>query len=129
MIPEITLQYAAILGLIYTVLTVTVVVMRGKYKVPFGDGGVQPLLRAIRAHGNFIEYIPLILILMIAYELTGGSALILNKLGLMLVYARTIHVIAMFSRLNSMPYYFGRVVGATTTVGIMAFYCIHLILI
>ena len=37
--------------------------MRGAKKIYLGDGGDPEMLAAIRAHGNFIEFVPLCLLL------------------------------------------------------------------
>ncbi|NCP62758.1 MAG: MAPEG family protein [Alphaproteobacteria bacterium] len=49
------------------------------------------LERAMRAHGNFAEYVPLILILMGFLESLGGSAVVLHLIGILLSVARLSH--------------------------------------
>src|SRR5204862_7541988 len=56
-----------------------------------GDGGDPALQRRIRAHGNFIEYVPLILIMMGMLELSRYSVYLLHALGITLVVARLLH--------------------------------------
>ena len=57
--------YAAILALLFVALSVYVILGRAKYKVLIGEGTSPDMLRRIRAQGNFIEYTPLFLILLL----------------------------------------------------------------
>ena len=61
----ITLFTSGVLGLLYMTLTAQVVRQRQKHNVSLGDGGVEAVQIAIRAHGNFAEYTPLALILLV----------------------------------------------------------------
>lgn len=56
---------------------------------PEGDNGM--LQRMIRAHGNFIEYVPLGLLFLVALELMGAPIGLLWMLGTMLILARIAH--------------------------------------
>lgn len=83
--------YAALLGLWLVFLYVRVVRRRLKHGVSLGDGGQEDLKRAIRIHGNFIETVPYILILMILVETLAGSVWFLHGLGIALVLSRILH--------------------------------------
>jgi len=64
-------------------------------KVSIGDGD-NPLLRArMRAHANFIEYVPMALILMALIESKGGNENLLWLLGIALVVGRLLHPFGM----------------------------------
>ena len=64
-------------------------------KVSVGDGE-NPLLRArMRAHANFIEYVPMALILMALIESKGGNENLLWLLGIALVIGRLLHPFGM----------------------------------
>ncbi len=93
----ITALYAAILAIIILALGINVTVHRVKLKVSLGDGGNPVMLRMIRLHGNAIEYVPLALILMLAYELNGGWHLALHIIGIALIVGRLIQTMAMWS--------------------------------
>ena len=54
---------AGLLGLLGVVLTLQVGRLRGQKHVSLGDGGDPELLAAIRAHGNFMEFTPILLLL------------------------------------------------------------------
>ncbi len=91
MFVPITALYAAPLGFIGLVLAARAGALRGKLKTPFGDGGDTQLHQRMRAHANFAEYIPLILVLMALIELNGGEATWLHGLGASLLAARIAH--------------------------------------
>ena len=52
---------------------------------------IHPLLEAIRRHGNFIEWVPFVLILMGICEINGMGMRFLHGAGILLVSARLIH--------------------------------------
>ena len=94
---SITATYAAILALIIIALGINVTVHRVKLKVSLGDGGNPEMLRMIRLHANAVEYIPLALVLMLAYEFNGGWRSALHVIGIALVAGRLIQTWAMWS--------------------------------
>jgi len=71
---QITSTYAAILAIVFVVLSVRVVMQRCAVQVSLGDGGNLSLLRRQRAHANFAEYVPLALILMALTELATRAS-------------------------------------------------------
>jgi uncharacterized protein len=93
----ITALYAGILALIVVALGINVTVHRVKLGVPLGDGGHPQMLRMIRLHGNAVEYIPLALALMLAYEINGGRHWILHTAGVALVIGRVLQTWGMWS--------------------------------
>ena len=86
-----TAFYTALLSLLYLALSINVSRLRIKHRVSLGAGEVTKLDRAMRAHGNFIEYVPLILILMWFLELLGISTTVLHLMGGSLFFARLSH--------------------------------------
>jgi uncharacterized protein len=114
---SITAAYAAVLGLIIMALGINVTVHRVKLKVPLGDGGNSEMLRMIRLHGNAIEYVPLALVLMLAYEINGGWHMALHVIGIALIAARVIQTAAMWPTERPGP---GRRIGQTLTWGSIA---------
>jgi uncharacterized membrane protein YecN with MAPEG domain len=87
----ITSLYAGLLGLLLVVLSVRVVLARTKHEVSVGDGGHDEILIAQRMQGNFIEYVPIALLLIALLEMDGTSAAIVQALGISLVAARLMH--------------------------------------
>ncbi len=56
-----------------------------------GDLGIPVLQARMRAHANFVEYSPFVLILMALLEYTGGSAEVLKGAGSVYLLARVLH--------------------------------------
>ena len=95
----VTLFTAGILGILCIILSVHVSLERARTKVPLGDGAGDPnaasLYRAVRAQGNFIEYVPLALILLGGVEVSGASRLTCEIYSIMLIIGRIAHPIGM----------------------------------
>jgi len=91
----ITPIYAVLLTLLYISLTIQIIRARWCHKVPFMDGGVDEITCLMRAHGNFIEYVPLCLLLMAFAELNGASGWMIHLIGAILLTARLMHSIAL----------------------------------
>ncbi|MEM6462813.1 MAG: MAPEG family protein [Pseudomonadota bacterium] len=87
----ITPIFAGFLALIYCFLAMRVISARRSLRVGFGDGGERRLVRAIRVHGNFSEYVPFILILMMMGELMSAPAWVTFAIGIVLVSGRLVH--------------------------------------
>jgi uncharacterized protein len=91
-----TLITAGALGLVYFILCLRVVMRRFPNRISMGDGGDQALQERIRAHANFAEYVPFLLLLMGGIELAAGhKAPWLWLAGGTLVLARIAHAIGM----------------------------------
>lgn len=63
----------ALFTILYVLLTLHVVRMRWVTKTGLGTGEDRRMLKAVRIHGNFAEYIPLIFIGLVLLELRGVS--------------------------------------------------------
>lgn len=87
----ITAIYAGLLGLGLIYLSVRVIALRRGRQVALGDGGDADLLRAIRAHGNAVETVPLALILLGLSEGLGSPAWLIHLAGATLVVGRALH--------------------------------------
>jgi uncharacterized membrane protein YecN with MAPEG domain len=88
---HITSIYAALLGLVFVALEVPIGRLRTATNVSLYDGGNKELAVAIRRHANFVEHVPLALLLMALLELGGAGAGLLNGLGVVLLVARIVH--------------------------------------
>lgn len=109
----ITPLYAGLLALLFLALSFRVVFRRREQKINLGDGGDAEMQRRVRGHGNFAEYVPLILVLIALLELgrtTPGWAL--HAMGITLVIARLLHGYALsFSK----HFFLGRFIGTILT--------------
>lgn len=87
----ITAFYGALLALLYLALSYNVSRLRIKHQISLGIGELPKLERAMRAHGNFAEYVPFILILMGLLESLGECVIVLHLMGSLLLLARLSH--------------------------------------
>ncbi|MCG8274691.1 MAPEG family protein [Aquamicrobium sp. NLF2-7] len=88
-----TVAALAAVGLI--ALSVPVSLRRMQVKQAIGMGDDPGLLRRIRAQGNFIEYVPVALILLALAELRGAPQIFVFAIAGSLVIGRTAHAIGM----------------------------------
>lgn len=86
-----TALYAALLALIFVVLSVKVIGKRRQFMIGIGNNGEMALERAIRVHGNFAEYVPFALLLMFLAEYSGLAAHYVHTLGIILIMGRLSH--------------------------------------
>lgn len=91
----ITLTIAAAAAVLHIWLAGRVSQLRRAYRVSVGDGGHEALHRRIRAHGNYIENMPLVLILLALVELAGGDPRILWGAAIIFIVARLLHAFGM----------------------------------
>ena len=104
--------YLAVFALFSVVLAIGVAATRGKSGVSIGDGGRPELVTATRRHGNFVEYVPLLLLMLAVLELNGASDGLLHGLGLSLLVARVLHAVGIHAEVErSVP----RAIGAIGT--------------
>lgn len=109
----VTPLYAGLLALWYLVLSIRVIQYRGTAKINLGDGGDVGMLRRIRAHANFAEYVPLLLLMIGYLEVSHFSIYVLHVLGASLLVARLLHGIAFSFTQKWGP---GRTLGAGITL-------------
>ena len=82
---------ASVLTIIFIKLSFVVIGLRRKNKVGLGSGGHEDLERAIRAQGNFAEYVPFGIILIACLELNGAPWWLVAIPGITLIVGRMIH--------------------------------------
>ena len=108
---SITPLYAGILALIYCGLAVHVIRGWRSKCIGLGAGDDEDMLARIRILGNFAEYIPICLVLMVILELGGSSAVFLNGVGIALIIGRLAHAYGLTTSQGVTP---GRVIGVVT---------------
>lgn len=91
----VTLAIAAACALINLWLGIRISQRRIGAKIPLGDGGDPVMIARGRAHANFVEYAPFVLILIAVIELARGPTAMLWAAGAVFVVARLIHPIGM----------------------------------
>lgn len=95
MLLPITLTFAAACALLNLWLAIRCARFRIRDRVLHGDAGHALLAKRMRAHANFVEYTPIVLILCGLVELATGASIWLWITALAYVVARVAHAIGM----------------------------------
>ncbi|MGV8942407.1 MAG: MAPEG family protein [Lysobacter sp.] len=114
--PRITLIVASLHALLLLVLVVPIVRRRISQRIGIGSGGDEQLSRRIRVQGNFVEYVPMALLMLLLLELCGLAAMWVWTLGGVLLCARILHAYGLSGSAGTSP---GRALGATLTFAVM----------
>jgi uncharacterized membrane protein YecN with MAPEG domain len=115
--------YTALLGLFFVVITLRVGMYRVKTNILIGDGADKEMLRLMRGQANFVETVPITLILLVMMELNYASEIWMHSLCAVLLVARVLHYIGL-TELGPMAC---RAVGMLGTVGTIAVSAIWLL--
>ena len=107
----VTLTIAAGAALVNMWLMIRCGQARSKGGVSIGDGGDEFLIRRMRAHANFVESAPFVLVLLAALEATGGTNNWLWGLGILYIVGRLAHGLGM----DGGAFGKGRMVGTLIT--------------
>lgn len=83
--------YAGLAGLMLIFLSVNVIKGRRAGKIALGDGGQFDMVRRMRAHGNFVEYTPMFLILLALAESNKLPDYAIHFFGLLFLFGRFMH--------------------------------------
>jgi len=95
---ETTLLFAAIFGVLHVIFTLRVGAYWLSSKISLGGGGDKVLLKRVRAHANFVETVPMGLLLLVLNELNGLAENTLFILGSVFLLSRLIHYVTIVSR-------------------------------
>jgi uncharacterized protein len=126
--PATTAFYAGLLALFYLGLSGWVIASRVSENVLFGDGGDASVLKRVRSHANFAEFVPLALILIGLLEAGGAGHGLIQGLLLALLVARILHPIGMFAAPNSPRQFACRGGGILLTLAVLGVAAITLLL-
>jgi uncharacterized membrane protein YecN with MAPEG domain len=85
--------YAGLLTLLFVGLSVRTLRMRRRLHIVIGDAGDERMLRAMRVHSNFAEYVPLSLLLLYFVESSGAAPWFVHALGLCILIGRVLHAV------------------------------------
>ncbi|MHA1151404.1 MAG: MAPEG family protein [Alphaproteobacteria bacterium] len=113
--PLITPLYAALAAAVLIVLSVRVIGVRRSRQLAIGDGADDDMARRIRAQGNFAEYTPLALLLILLLEFGGAAAWQLHLLGAALILGRIVHAWSLTAHSGN-----GRLTGMVLTFVVLA---------
>lgn len=87
----ITPIYVALLAILFLFLSFKTIKVRKRLQIGVGTGDNPELLRAMRVHANFSEYVPTTLILILSVELLKGHFILVHGLGAALLIGRVLH--------------------------------------
>ncbi|HMS27930.1 MAG TPA: MAPEG family protein [Burkholderiaceae bacterium] len=95
MTPTITALYAIVFVALMIALSTHVTMLRASTGISINDGGNREMALRMRRHGNFVENVPMIVLLMLLAELLGSGALWLHVAGLLLLTGRVMHAVGL----------------------------------
>jgi uncharacterized membrane protein YecN with MAPEG domain len=87
----VTATVASVLALLFLRLSWGVITLRRRHRVSLGSAQHDDLERAIRAHGNFAEYVPLSILLLACLELNGAPWWLVAVPGAAIIAGRVFH--------------------------------------
>ncbi len=116
--------YIGLGALMFVLLSARVILGRREHKVGIGTGGNDQLTQRIRAQGNCAEYLPMILVMLVAIELSGAPAWVVHLYGAVGVISRAIHASGL-SRTGGVSA--GRSIGMVGTFAVLIFGAVGLL--
>jgi len=122
----ITAFYASLLAALFLFLSVRVIGWRRQQRVEIGHGEDAQLLRRMRVHANFAEYVPFALVLMALAESLGPPHILTHLVGLMLVVGRVLHAYGLSQTPHILRYRVWGVQLTFSAIGIAALMCFSL---
>ena len=122
----ITALYACLLVPLYVLLAARIILMRFSARVSVGDGGDKDLLRRMRVHANFAEYVPFALLLMGLAESLALDARLLHGVGIVLALGRYAHAYGMSRRKDILPLRTGGMIATLCVLIVLAASCFFL---
>ena len=110
----ITAFYTALLAIFALFLSAQAGGFRGKsgISILYGDPVNMDLAERVRRHQNFLEYVPILIILMAMLEVNGVSATFLHSIGILTIISRIAHFVGLKHDNMGHP---GRTIGAGGT--------------
>lgn len=116
--------YAAALGVLMILLSFWVSLARASAGISLETGGNPVLTERVRAFGNFAEWAPMALLLLVLAETAGAPAWALHFGGTALVVGRVLHPFGLSTRQIFTPL---RFLGMALTYATIAVAAYHLV--
>ena len=118
------LMCAAILVILYFALALNVSLTRRRTKTGIGSGNdpAGPMSKAVRAHGNAAEYVPIFVALFLYFLLSGAGGWI-AWMAIIVTVCRVLHALGMLMSkdFNSPPHPLRAIGALGTYIGGLAF--------
>lgn len=124
----VTALYAALLAPLFIVLSARVIGRRREARVAIGAGSDDMLLRRMRVHANFAEYVPFALLCLALAESLSAHASLLHGIGACLVAARYIHAYGVSQSPETLKLRIAGMIGTFGAIGVSAALCLFLAL-
>lgn len=116
--------YAALLGALMIVLSLRISLARMRSGISLGWGD-DPILKArVRAFGNFAEWAPMALVLLVLAEAAGAPPVVLHAGGAALLIGRLLHPLQLDGRLFT-PLRFAGMVATYASIAVATFYLLR----
>ena len=122
---EPTTTIAVVFAVLHVVFTLRVGAYRFSNNISLGDGGDKELLNRIRGHGNFIEQVPIALVLLLLNDLNGLSDTAMYALGGVLLISRILHYLMITTRSLPMILRPLSMLGTLGTILVSAFLLVY----
>ena len=122
----ITAFYAALLGLFFVFLSFRVIGWRRLKSVELGHGEDSELLRRMRVHANFAEYVPFTLLLMAIAESMTAPRPLIHVAGLILIAGRLMHAYGLSQTPHILRLRVGGMILTFTALSLSAIICLSL---
>lgn len=104
------------LGILFlTGLAINISRMRVRHRIFLGEDDVAALQIAVRTHGNALEHLMPMLLLLVIYELLGARKLLVDIFGAVILIARFTHAAAYLAHWSTL-----RRVGVALTYSVEA---------
>src|SRR5205085_5351578 len=120
MIAPVSALYAGLLALMLLALAGRVSLLRGKLHIGMGHVNDLILARAIRAHGNAVEWVLPMLALLLIAEIDGANRTLLHVCGITFVASRIAHAIGLSRTSKSSPGRFWGTAGSIMITAVLA---------
>lgn len=124
MTAAITGLYAAALAVLFLVLSARVIVYRRGNSISLGDAGDAVLLARIRAQGNFVEYAPFGVLLLLIAEVQGTAPIWLHLCGGLMLIGRVLHGVNFSFGIRNMMLRLGGMLLTLIALGLGAALCL-----
>ena len=122
----ITAFYAALLALFFVFLSFRVIGWRRLKSVELGHGEDSQLLRRMRVHANFAEYVPFTLLLMAMAESMTAPRPLIHVVGLILIAGRLMHAYGLSQTPHILRLRVGGMILTFTALAFSAIICLSL---
>ena len=109
---EVTPLYIAILGILFLIFTMRAGFYRMRTNISIGTGDDPEMIRRMRSQANFIETVPIAVLLLLTNEFLGAPPIWLHSLCSLLVFGRICHYLG----LSELGPFFLRPLGMVATL-------------